>query len=103
MKTPKQMWLVYTPAYAYESSEQPHLICPDEGTANTCRDKINGYVERLKERLPDMHEKDEAKYFKNWDKRTAILAKAKWPYGISREYELNEPVEVKSIPFRGAV
>lgn len=102
MKTPKQMWLVYTPAYVYESSEQPHLICPSEATANACKDKINSYVERLKARLPNMTEDDDEKYSKNWDKRTTMMAKAKWPYGINREYELNDLVQVKPIPFRGA-
>ena len=96
------MWLVYTPAERYESSEQPHLICIDEATANACKDKINGYVARLVKRLPDMNELDDEKHSKNWRIRNVMLGRAKWPYGIDREYDLDDSVMVKPIMFRGA-
>jgi hypothetical protein len=102
MKTPKQMWLVYTPAERYESSVQPHLICPDQETANACKNKINQFVKSLVNRLPDMDVDGDDWYSKNWDKRTAMLGKARWPYCINREYDLNDPVDIKPIPFRGA-
>jgi hypothetical protein len=106
MKTPKQMWLVYTPGERDERSEEPRLICPDEATANACKNKINEFIERLVDRLPDLHENDVDEWQKKWDKRKAILAKVRWPYGVKfDDYEIcryGDVVQVKPVPFRGA-
>lgn len=108
MKTPKQMWLVYSPVERYESSEVPHLICPDEVTAAACKDTINNFINRLAGRLPSISsDLDDAVYFAKIQKKNAMLDKAKWPYGIRfDEYDLSEfgkVVQIKALPFKGAV
>lgn len=107
MKSPKQMWLVYSPAERYESSEVPRLICPDEATANACKNKINHFINSLAKRLPDTSSEFDADVWQTmWDKRQAMIGKSRWPYGIKfDDYEIStfsEVVKVKPVPFRGA-
>lgn len=108
MKTPKQMWLLYQPAECRESSEVPVLICPDEATAVAYKDTINGFINKLANRLPDTSSEYDADIWQvKWDKRQCMIGKARWPYGIKfEEYDLKtygEVVQVKPVPFKGCV
>lgn len=109
MKTSKQMWLVYSPAERYESSEVPHLICPDYASAVAFKDTINAFINSLAKRLPSISSSDldDDVWNANFQKRNTMIDKARWPYGIKfDEYELKtsgEVVQIKAVPFKGLV
>ncbi len=107
MKIIGEVWLVYRPAHGYEESITPYFVCATEDEARACAEKMNAFLLRVAKRLPvvDFELEDEVWVAAN-RKREALLAKIRWPFGISLEYDLSDAesltiVQVMELEFRG--
>lgn len=99
-----QVWLVYRPVHDYEESETPYFVCLTEQEAKACADKMNSFLDRLAKRLPSTDNSGEwtEEWQARWDRRQAILDKARWPFGIDLSGDIYQAgrtntVEVKPL------
>ena len=86
-------FLIYRPVIDYEESETAYFICDDEETAKAVVECIVTFAKRLAARLPQHPEDDVTdEGFELWqaveDKRQAIIARARWPFGLDLKSDI---------------
>ncbi len=84
------VWAVFRPAHGYEESETVFFVCLTENQASHCAARMNGYLQRLSDRLPRVPDDVDAPGFDEaYDKHEQILARARWPFGIDLRWDLD--------------
>lgn len=88
----RHVWLVYRPAHGYEESIENYFACATKAAAQAAADRMNAFLERLAKRLPDIDDGD-ADWTEEWqaryDRREAMLNKARWPFGVDLRNDLD--------------
>lgn len=107
MKT-RTVYLVYRQREYYDGGMQPYMVFGDEPEATQAAEKMNGFHRRLRERIErlDVFEDgiSDDEYGRRSDKRQRMLDRARWPFGISLTYDINDVgpiVAVMPLPARG--
>lgn len=101
----KTVWIVYDAREYYDGGADMLMACPTEQAAKRAAERINAFARRLRERvdaldaLADGLSDDE--YERRWNKRKAMLQRARWPFGLKRgEFEsLDLDVRYGALPF----
>lgn len=98
----KTVWLVYNSREYYDGGADPLLVCRGEQTANRAAERINAFARRLRERIDALqvfaNEISEEEHGRRWEKRRAMLQRARWPFGIKRDECESLDLEVKAMP-----
>ncbi len=86
-KQPVCVYLVYRPAFDYEESMDAHFVCATLEEADAIIAEVMEWMDRLAKRLPiypdgGIDDPDAALWAAVNERRDAILAKVKWPYGL---------------------
>lgn len=105
-----KVWIVYRPVLNYEESIRNYLAFANEQDAQRAAQRINDFFAdfcRRLERLPDPNEHgiSNDEFSKRFDRHQDVINKAKWPFGISFEYDIGHignVVEVMEMRLIGA-
>ncbi|UCU92656.1 hypothetical protein [Hydrogenophaga taeniospiralis] len=101
----KPVFLVYEPGESYDGGMEPLLVCSTEPAATHAADQITAFAARLKHRVDALDVWEEGipdeEYARREAKRTHILQRARWPFGVKRsEYStLDIAAKVMQLPF----
>ena len=101
----KPVFLVYEPGESYDGGMEPLLVCLTEQTAKHAAEQIAAFAARLKHRVDALDVWEEGipheEHDRRWAKRTHILQRARWPFGVKRDEcsTLNIAAKVMQLPF----
>lgn len=84
----KSIWLVCDSREYYDGGDDVLLACTTENEALRAAVRINGFARRLRERIDALDVFASGisgeEHARRWEKRRAILQRARWPLGIKR-------------------
>lgn len=100
----KTVWLVYDAREHYDGGADALMACPTEQAAKRAAERINAFARRLRERVGALdalaNGLSDEEYEHRWNKRRAMLQRARWPFGLKRgEYESLD-LDVRFVPLR---
>ncbi len=98
----KTVWLVYNDREYYNGGADPLLVCHGEQDANRAAERINAFARRLRERTDALQVfadgiSDE-EHGRRWEKRRAMLQRARWPLGLKRGEHDSLDLDAKAMP-----
>jgi len=98
----KTIWLVCNSREYYDGGDEVLLACPTETAAKRAAERIDAFARRLRERVDaldvfaDGISDDE--HGRRWEKRRAMLQRARWPLGLKRGEYASIELTVTTMP-----
>lgn len=98
----KTVWLVYNNRAYYDGGADPLLVCNGEQDANRAAERINAFARRLRERIDALQvfadEISDEEHGRRWEKRRAMLQRARWPFGLKRDECASLDLNAEAMP-----